>query len=266
MDTAVRFMLAAILLLAMVNHTHADTGRDDAEVVLEADEIDRSTVEVGAFVVVVYGQGEQHPTSGEWAKLDTIRGYIKAVRQRSLILSLERYGWPESIALDRIQTLTLVESPASVRTDDMGVGKRIAVKLVSGAFAGSVSSLSGAGLGRAIENCPEYGDPDDWCGVGGALWGGTFGLIAGTTYGVSRIDPHDRFFFPLLGSLMGLGAGIWLTANSDGELWPSIFVGPVAFATMMSELSRKPPQARRFSVGLVPNSNGHLSAVATLRF
>ena len=65
---------------------------------------------------------------------------------------------------------------------------------------------------------------------------------------------------------MGLGAGIWLTANSDGELWPSIFVGPVAFATMMSELSRKPPQARRFSVGLVPNSNGHLSAVATLRF
>ena len=61
MDTAIRFMLAAILLLAMVNHTHADTGRDDAEVVLEADEIDRSTVEVGAFVVVVYGQGEQHP-------------------------------------------------------------------------------------------------------------------------------------------------------------------------------------------------------------
>ena len=54
MDTAVRFMLAAILLLAMVNHAHADTTRD-AEVVLEADEIDRSTVEVDDFVVVVYG-------------------------------------------------------------------------------------------------------------------------------------------------------------------------------------------------------------------
>ena len=260
MDTAVRFLLAAIALLAMVNHTHADTGRDDAEVVLEADEIDSSTVAVDDFVVVVYGQGEQHPTSGEWAKLDTIRGYVKAVKQRALILSLERYGWPEPIALERIQTLTLVASPASVRTNDMGAGKRIVSKLFFGAALGGVSAFSGVGIGTAIENCPE----DDWCG-GGAL-GGTFGLIAGTAYGVSRIDPHDRFFFPLLGSLMGLGAGIWLTANGEGELWPSIFVGPVAFATMMSELSRKPPQTRRISVGLVPNSNGNLSAVATLRF
>ena len=49
MDTAVRFMLASIALLAIVNHAHADTDRDDAEVVLEADEIDSSTVAVGDF-------------------------------------------------------------------------------------------------------------------------------------------------------------------------------------------------------------------------
>ena len=89
---------------------------------------------------------------------------------------------------------------------------------------------------------------------------------AGTAYGVSRIDPHDRFFFPLLGSLLGFGTGIWLTSAGQGELWLSIFVSPVAFATAMSELSRKPPQTRRISVGLVPNSNRNLSAVATLRF
>ena len=260
MDTAVRFMLAAIALLAMVNHAHADADRDDAEVVLEADEIDSSTVEVDDFVVVVYGQGKQHPTSGEWAKLDTIRGYVKAVKQRALILSLERYGWPEPIALERIQTLILVASPASVKKNDMGVGKRIVSKLFFGAALGGVSAYLGGAIGIAIENCPE----DDWCG-GGAL-GGAFGLIAGTAYGVSRIDPHDRFFFPLLGSLMGLGAGIWLTANSDGELWPSIFVGPVILSTLTSELSRKPPKARRFSIDLVPNPKKGLSAVATLRF
>ena len=188
------------------------------------------------------------------------------MKQRALILSLERYGWPEPIALERIKTLTLVASPASVRTNDMGVGKRIVSKLFFGAALGGVSAFSGVGIGIAIESCPERGVPDDWCGVGGALWGGTFGLIAGTAYGVSRIDPHDRFFFPLLGSLMGLGAGIWLTSAGQGELWLSTFVSPVAFATAMSELSRRPPEVRRFSVGLVPNPKKGLSAVATLRF
>ena len=316
MDTTVRFLLTAIALLAMVNHAPADTGRDAAEVVLEVAEINSSTVEVGAFAVVVYGRRERQPTSGEWAKLDTARGYIKALDQRRLIVGLEPDGWSKWIALERIQALVLVGFPSpdaiaraselatasikavtvtvpfqrsgtrdstqagsgraigqltempkesSVRTDDMGGPKRIAFKLFSGAFAGSVSAFSGAGIGMAIENCPEGGDPDDWCGFGGAVLGGTFGCIAGTALGVSNIDPHDRFFFPLLGSLLGFGTGIWLTA-SDGELWPSLFVGPAAFATVMSELSRKPPKARRFSVDLVPNPKKGLSAVATLRF
>ncbi len=105
MDTAVRFMLASIALLAIVNHAHANTGRDDAEVVLEAGEIDSSTVAVGTFVVVVYEREEPPQSlSGAWAKLDTTRGYIKAVDRQGLLLSLK--GWPQRIALDRIQTLT----------------------------------------------------------------------------------------------------------------------------------------------------------------
>lgn len=261
MDTAVRFFFAAIALLAMVNHTDAETARDDAEVVLEADEINSSTVEVDDFVVVVYGQGEQQPTSGEWAKLDTIKGYVKAVKQRALLLSLERYGWPESIALERIQTLTLVDLPASVKTDEMGVGKRIVSKLFFGAVSGSISAYWGGAIGGRFESCE--GD----CGFNEAgIKGAAIGYTAGTAYGVSRIDPHDQFVPSLLGSLLGFGGGIWLTENSGYELWPSILVGPVAFATVMSELSRKPPEARRFSVGLFPNPKKGLSAVATLRF
>ena len=93
----------------MVSYVHANSAKAQAEasrdaVVLETGEIDSSTVEVGDFVVVVYGQGERQPTSGEWAKLDTARGYIKAVDRQGLLLSLK--GWPQRIALDRIQTLT----------------------------------------------------------------------------------------------------------------------------------------------------------------
>ena len=94
MDTAVRFMLASIALLAIVNHAHANTGRDDAEVVLEAGEIDSSTVAVGTFVVVVYEREEPPQSlSGAWAKLDTTRGYVKAV-DRAEIDPVPGKGWP----------------------------------------------------------------------------------------------------------------------------------------------------------------------------
>ena len=313
MNTTVRFLLAAIALLAMVNHAYADSGRDDAEAVLEAGEIDSSTVEVGDFVVVIYGQEKHHLVSGTQGRLDTARGYIKAVDQRRLIVGLEPDGWSKWIALERIQALVLVDSPSpdeiaranalataavdaatvaapslrsetrdstqassgravgqltetsndsSVRTNDMGGPKRIAFKLFSGAFAGSVSAFSGGAIGVEFESCPEGDCPFNEAAIGGAV----IGCIAGTALGVSNIDPHDRFFFPLLGSLLGFGTGIWLTSASHGELWPSLLVGPVAFATVMSELSRKPPKASRFSIGLFPNPKKGLSAVATLRF
>ena len=59
MNTTVRFFLTAIAFLSMVNHASADSAREDvetirAEIVLEASEINSSTVEVGAFAVVVW--------------------------------------------------------------------------------------------------------------------------------------------------------------------------------------------------------------------
>ena len=117
------FLGTMILLLTMVSHAHADTGREDAEglrarVVLEAGEINGRTVEVGALVVVIYGTGERHSVSGEWAKLDTVKGYIKAVNQRRLIVGLEPDGWSKWISLERIQTLILVGEIATGRTDN----------------------------------------------------------------------------------------------------------------------------------------------------
>ena len=93
----------------------------------------------------------------------------------------------------------------------------------------------------------------------------SIGYSLGTAIGVSKIDPHDRFIASLGGSVVGLIGGIGLTSISE-VLFPSLLVGPIIGATIMSERSRKPPQARRISVDLIPDPKGGLSAVATLCF
>ena len=92
-----RGMIAWLVLLPL-GAAAAAWGQDvgegvRVERVLTADQIDSSTVDVGAFVVVVYGQGKRHPVSGAWTKLDTVRGSIKAVDSRRLIVGLAPDGW-----------------------------------------------------------------------------------------------------------------------------------------------------------------------------
>ena len=62
MNTTVRFFLTAIAFLSMVNHASADSAREDvetirAEIVLEASEINSSTVEVGPLPWSSMGRG-----------------------------------------------------------------------------------------------------------------------------------------------------------------------------------------------------------------
>ncbi len=132
--------------------------------------------------------------------------------------------------------------------DDMRPDKRIFDKQIHGAIGGFIISL---GALSAAEESASILVP--------------IGYSLGTAIGVSKIDPHDRFIASLGGSVVGLIGGIGLTSISK-VLFPSLLVGPIIGATIMSERSRKPPQARRVSVGLVPNPKGGLSAIATLRF
>ena len=117
-------------------------------------------------------------------------------------------------------------------------------------------------------------------GIGGAvtvmvgIWGGN---LVGTAVGVSLIDPQDNFLITLAGSAL-LGAGvpyaIAVIGGDENVLILSGLLGPIVGATIASERWRKPlaakrplqPEARRVSVGLVPDPKGGLSAVATLRF
>ena len=79
-----------------------------AGVVFEAGEVDSSTVKPGAYVEVIYGKGERDPVSGEWEKLDTVKGYIKAIDSETLTIG-ERF-WKKEIPLERIQKLTIPDT------------------------------------------------------------------------------------------------------------------------------------------------------------
>ena len=116
---ALKGMIAWLVLLPLGAAAWAqDVGEGvRVEQVLTADQIDSSTVAVGAFVVIVYGQGERHPVSGAWTQLDTARGSIKAVDQQRLIVGLAPDGWSKWIALERIQTLRLTGAPFSGSAD-----------------------------------------------------------------------------------------------------------------------------------------------------
>ena len=138
------------------------------------------------------------------------------------------------------------------RRDAKGTGKRIAFKLVSGTLSGIGVSFGGLFLSSGV-------GVRGWAPI---TWSVLIGYPVGSAIGVSLVDPHDRFIHSLIGSL--LGVGIAASASSSSDI--NFLVFPPICATLASEIFRKLPKARRFSIGLVPNSNGDLSAIATLRF
>lgn len=180
--------------------------------------------------------------------------------------------------------------------DDVGTGKRIANKLIAGTFVSGVGALAGGvigiglvGLGLSVEDCSACHDEGpgacDFCGAFDFMAGVWGGYIAGATVGVSAVDPQDDFRITLAGSTL-LGAGVpiaiaFINVNNENTSEAlkiisglSVLFGPVVGATIASERWRKPlsakrhlkPEARRVSIGLVPNPKGGLSAVTTLRF
>ena len=273
------FVVAALTLFTglMATDAEAETAGDrQAGATLTAGEIDSSTVEVGAFAVVIHGLGERHPVSGAWKQLRTDRGYIVAIDAETLTLGLGRDEWSVVIALKRIQTLVLAGAPGrdggvsgrtvlrfkerpdtrSGRMDDMGAGGRMIVKLLSGALSGAGIGLIGGVLSLPLsDECSESEKVGPFC---------TFfvltGYVAGMPVGVSMVDPHDSLVASLAGTLAGSTVAHMLRSDI------LLHVLAPTFAILSSEWSRERPEAHRFSVGLVPDTKGHLSAVATLRF
>lgn len=223
--------------------------RDASAHVLTSGEIDSSKVEVGAYVEVTYYKGE---------KLETVRGYIKAVDSETLTIG--RGLWQEQIAFERIQRLIVGASDLSIDRYRVSVdllnnkdprSQRLVRKLFFGTLTGFFSGVAGAWVGlSSLEGV--------YVGVG-------VGWLVGVPIGVSLADRHDRFALSLAGSVIGGAVGVaWIAY--DERLWIPAILSPLIGATIMSEISRKPPDASRFSIGLSPDAHGRFVALATLRF
>ena len=230
--------------------------------IMSGGQIDFSKIRKGWYAHVIYtSEGEEETVTGRITRQDSVHIVIR-VQEEGVLRVLK------AIAYKDIDTLVISQHARSIEAwkndlKHLGTKKKIANKLSAGFLGGALLGVAGGALigGPAALNCT-----GDWCGIE-YLWYGYLGYLLGVPIGVSIVEMDQQpldLIFPILGSVAGAGAGLAITASSL-RLWPSLFIGPLAGAVMMSELS-DPLNDRRFSVGLAPNSDGKLSAIATLRF
>ena len=224
-------------------------------------QIDLSKIRKGWYALVIYtSEGEEDTVTGRITRQDSVHIVIRVQEERALRIL-------KTIAYKDIDTLVISQYARSIEAwknglEQLGTKKKVANKWGAGFLGGALLGVAGGALigGPAARNCT-----GEWCGIE-YLWYGYLGYVFGVPIGVGIVEmdhPLD-LILPILGSVTGAGAG-WVITSSSPRLWPSVLIGPLVGAVMMSELSN-PLNDRRFSVGLAPNSDGKLSAIATLRF
>ena len=241
---------------------HFARKNDEIDEVLwyEGERARRVIVAKGRYVAVTYQK--------EDGKVNIEEGFVRAMDEAELMIY--RGGLRRRIPVDRIDVLMVGDDSnqlqiagrmmdESYRPDTRG--GRIFKKLIFG-------GLAGAGLGYlgALESATEcQGESSSWCGYG-AVIGGGFGYIVGVPIGVILADPDGGIFSTITGSVLGSVLGSILSVQME-HLSPFLICPPVVAITM-SEIFRKPSviKVRQFSMDIVPDRNGNLLAIATLRF
>ena len=147
------------------------------------------------------------------------------------------------------------------------------LRLLAKVGAGTVSGIAFTALSIPVQAAiyQPSGDPDAdfYRGVAFLLAGAAIGCSVGFPFGVSSVDPYDSLPKTLLAGVIpgAVGFSALLLNQENGDIASFfVYVVPVISSPIVSELSRKPPQARRVSFALSPTLNGGLSAVAQLRF
>ncbi len=293
-------MLLVMLCLAE-GVVEAEGGAAQTEVVLTGDELERHPIEAGMLVEIVYGEGARHGFSGAWEKLVRVHGVVERVdwERRQLVVAQEEDEAKETVAVDRIQTMTvigraeLVDSQTQGEPSDSLIAKEIAalerwphapfddienrrLRVLAKLGTGTVSCVvfTVLTMGALEEIWERTGDPDAdaYRAIGFILTGSIVGCVVGFPIGVTSVDPYDSSLRTLLAGAipgaMGLGV-IRADQNREGTAALLMYVVPVISSLIVSEQSRKPPQSSqnsRVSFGLAPALNGGFSASATLRF
>ena len=111
-------LVAIVLILGMYRPDTLLAG-----VVFEAGEIDSNAVQPGAFVEVIYGKGERHSDTRAWEKLETVRGYLKAMDEEHITIG-GRF-WQKEIAAERVQKLTVLDSERPARKFPFEIGANL---------------------------------------------------------------------------------------------------------------------------------------------
>ena len=244
------------------------------DVVLTSGELDQVTV--GMVVEIVYGKG-----SREEAELATVRGFIGAVDwdRRQLVVAREGDERTETVAMDRIQTMTVIdasvkalmmaERPRPFSMEDRRV--RVLAKVAAGTASGVAFTLISFKVMSSLNDVPS---PDErFRGLEFLIIGSVIGSTVGFPLGVTAVDPYDSWSKTLLAGVIpgSIGIGFMLTGDTgkqEAGFWMGSAV-PVLLSLIASEQARQPPQASQNSrvfFDLVPTLNGGLSAAATLRF
>lgn len=161
-----------------------------AGVVLKDSEIDSSKVAVGAYVEVTYYKGE---------KLETVRGYIKAVDSEALTIG--RGLWQEQIAFERIQKL---------------IAKADAVQ-----YTGKTSRVSREVIFYSFESLFGY--------LGG-YGGGIAGMIPG---GIITRDLSGAVNGFRIGSMLGVAGGVyWFDSKKRAKSFVGALSGSVVAGSL----------------------------------
>ena len=231
-----------------------------AMTIMSGGQIDLSKIRKGWYAHVIYtSEGGEEAVTGRITRQDSVHIVIRVQEERALRIL-------KTIAYKNIDTLVISQHARSIEAwkndlEQLGTKKKVANKWGAGMFGGVLGAAGGALIGSSSErNCT-----GEWCGLVTVAYG-YLGYVLGVPIGVgiAGMDHSLDLISPIVGSVTGAGVG-WVITLSSPRLWPSVLIGPLVGAVMMPELLN-PPNDRRFSVGLAPNSDGKLSAIATLRF
>ena len=229
-------------------------------------------------VIVAKGRYVEVTYRGAYGETEIAEGFVRAIDETEL--AIYRGGWRKTISRDGIDVLIVCDNPSQLRQAKRVTARgekrdenrsphifspllenrssRIFAKLFTGFATGGVGYLVGSRIGSLTGE-------GGWDTFGAAVLGGVIAYTVGVPIGVSIIDPHDQPVKTAAGSFMGFGAGIAIYYLNQ-DYWQMAFICPLVGAVIMSERSHNTLIVRQFSIGLGPDRNGNLAAIATLRF
>ena len=236
-------------------------------------EVDQYVGENARKVVVAKGRYVGLTYLRDDGKIEKAEGFVRAMNETELTIQHTSRVGRRIISREKITVLMVCDYPSQLQRAPFfekkppGVGTKLLGGLVGGPI-GVVMSIFAMMPFLPEDYCIfSISDEDMKCGdyehLDTVVWSGILvGYISGTIIG---LNPYDSLGSTLVGSLVGGGVGIAMTSASE-TLWPSLFVCPIVGAYIASKILRKSSEPRRFSVGLAPDRDGNLSAVAMLRF